>query len=372
MSTVSFHLPAASMDEPSENASFSLETISTVPPPQTTTRRLMGKSSCMRPQPEMPLVYSSTLLDKQHFPHLAAQASLMKLPASKAQWLTTSHQGLPSSGNIGSLELSETKSDTPLAGSLTNAQIISQISRPKPSRASEKIKFQSVSSLVTGAVGASPAQSSAMLLRPSGYSRREKQKPPAKNSRKRPTGSLHAPPAVLPKLLPNIKPFLPTGPETFDQDRTLRLLQTKSAYQNILEGNQIPGVSYPSELSLNLEAKRISRKIAEQGRRNRLKSALQIMASLLPDINTSTSMSEDDNKFNHFLNSKASIVENAIVHIRSLNKENADLGQEVQVLKEQLQSLKRSIRRQQYISTKRYQRSKRSTLQAVAQKLQET
>ena len=60
------------------------------------------------------------------------------------------------------------------------------------------------------------------------------------------------------------------------------LLASKSNYQNILDGTGIPGVHYPEALSKNLNSKRTSHKIAEQGRRNRINTALQEMQSLLP------------------------------------------------------------------------------------------
>ncbi|KAI4152322.1 MAG: hypothetical protein L6R39_001847 [Caloplaca ligustica] len=60
------------------------------------------------------------------------------------------------------------------------------------------------------------------------------------------------------------------------------LLASKSNYQNLLEGTHLPGVSYPETLSTNLTSKRTSHKIAEQGRRNRINTALQEIASLLP------------------------------------------------------------------------------------------
>lgn len=62
------------------------------------------------------------------------------------------------------------------------------------------------------------------------------------------------------------------------------LLASKSNYQNILEGTHLPGVSYPEALSTNLTSKRTSHKIAEQGRRNRINTALHEIASLLPPV----------------------------------------------------------------------------------------
>lgn len=362
MNTVNFHLPAASIGEANGNATFSLNNISVRFIPQTTTRHLMRKSPCMRSQPEMPLVYASSLLDEQHFPQFATQVSLMDLLASKTQRLTEFHQQLLSSGNSGSLDLFETNSSSLLADSLTNAQIVSQIPRLEPSTSFESVAFQPVSSYVTGAAGASAAAQSPILLpRSPCLSRRNTPKSSASNRRKRPTRSIHGSPALLPKLFPNISPSLPKDLEMSAKDQALSLLITKSAYQNILEGNQIPGVTYPSELSSNFASKRISRKIAEQGRRNRIKSALQVMVSLLPENKINAPPSEHGNEFDakssHPLNSKAAVVENAIVHMKSLKKENEALRQELQILTEQFDTLKGSIKRQRCASTKRQQGS---------------
>jgi hypothetical protein len=127
------------------------------------------------------------------------------------------------------------------------------------------------------------------------------------------------------------------------EDTASRLLMSKSNYQNILEGNTVPGVSYPSELSTNLTSKRTSHKIAEQGRRNRINSALQVMAGLLPDQGKSSgddAEKKDSKQAANAPNSKASVVENAIVHMQNLERENVDLKQELQELKQQLEKLK--------------------------------
>jgi hypothetical protein len=124
-----------------------------------------------------------------------------------------------------------------------------------------------------------------------------------------------------------------------------QLLMSKSNYQNILEGNKVPGISYPSELSTNLTSKRTSHKIAEQGRRNRINSALQVMAGLLPGgdkTNLADEGDKKDGKQANAQNSKASVVENAIVHMKSLEKENGDLKKEVEELKRRLEGLQGS------------------------------
>jgi hypothetical protein len=118
---------------------------------------------------------------------------------------------------------------------------------------------------------------------------------------------------------------------------------SKSNYQNILEGNTVPGVSYPSELSTNLTSKRTSHKIAEQGRRNRINSALHIMAGLLPDqkhLGSGDESDKKDSKQANAANSKASVVEKAIVHMQNLEQENVDLKKEVQDLREKLEQMK--------------------------------
>ena len=66
------------------------------------------------------------------------------------------------------------------------------------------------------------------------------------------------------------------------------LLASKSNYQNLLEGNHLPGVSYPDSLSTGLTSKRTSHKVAEQGRRNRINEALKEMQSLVPKPSPAT------------------------------------------------------------------------------------
>lgn len=110
------------------------------------------------------------------------------------------------------------------------------------------------------------------------------------------------------------------------------LLATKSNYQNILEGTHLPGVTYPEALSTNLTSKRTSHKIAEQGRRNRINTALQEIASLLPPPTPSSGGGLNgptagvaniimSGTAAQQSNSKASTVELAIEFIKSLQAE---------------------------------------------------
>ena len=154
------------------------------------------------------------------------------------------------------------------------------------------------------------------------------------------SGSVHASPALLPKISPSIKPQNHQQRHSISDDTAQLLLTTKSNYQNILEGNHLPGVSYPSELSTNLTSKRTSHKIAEQGRRNRINVALQEIATLLPPaksigkpVSGADDKQEDGGDSGGNGNekaaggkgtsagSKASTVEQAIEYIKKLKEE---------------------------------------------------
>jgi len=147
--------------------------------------------------------------------------------------------------------------------------------------------------------------------------------------------SVQVSPALRPKISPSIKPLI-RGASTVSEDTASLLLASKSNYQNILEGTHLPGVSYPTELSTNLTSKRTSHKIAEQGRRNRINSALQEIATLLPRGCSKDSGNEKGGSGSgdaaegkggtggQSANSKASTVELAIEYIKQLKQEVAD------------------------------------------------
>ena len=129
------------------------------------------------------------------------------------------------------------------------------------------------------------------------------------------------------------------------EDTASQLLATKSNYQRILEGNTVPGVTYPSELSTNLTSKRTSHKIAEQGRRNRINSALQEIATLLPkNVASQIVENEDvangekkDGKQSSAPSSKASTVELAIVYIKQLRQEVAEANKRAEAAEKMLE-----------------------------------
>ncbi|KAI9706536.1 MAG: hypothetical protein M1836_003542 [Candelina mexicana] len=155
--------------------------------------------------------------------------------------------------------------------------------------------------------------------------------------------SVHVSPALRPRISPSIKPLLPEG--SVSAETSALLLASKSNYQNILEGTHLPGVSYPEALSTNLSSKRTSHKIAEQGRRNRINTALQEIASLLPSTSsgsTSSSSSGDPAGINsgsaaQQSNSKASTVELAIDYIKALRAELAETKGKLEVAEKKLE-----------------------------------
>ena len=199
--------------------------------------------------------------------------------------------------------------------------------------------------------------SSSTPLLAANSSRKTPQMLPRSSAKKRPSiSSVQGSPALRPRISPSIKPLLPGGVSSVE-DQASRLLASKSNYQNILEGNMVPGVSYPSELSTNLTSKRTSHKIAEQGRRNRINQALQEIATLLPtpppkEAKADAAAGDDEDggegsgekkkdgkagaaggssnnsnnsSSNNAPNSKASTVEMAIEYIKQLKKEVAEM-----------------------------------------------
>ncbi|KEY66128.1 hypothetical protein S7711_05300 [Stachybotrys chartarum IBT 7711] len=354
-------LPASSTDGSEENASVSPENLTDMPPPPVPARRSASKSPYIQAQnsnatpvpapamlpimaqpngtqnqlqqPQQPLQ-----AHPQPNPHPATPASLMKLASNKAKKPLTNQQEHTATDHIESLELPESISKPSLPA--INTQTAAAAPSPDTSRP-KSATFQPLPSPVTKSMGASSVSQSPQL-RPgtAGSSVRKTPQLSSRNSRKRSTGSVHVSPALLPRISPNIKPLLPGTPGMSAEDTASRMLSAKSNYQHILEGNHVPGVSYPSELSTNLTSKRTSHKIAEQGRRNRINSALQEMAGLLPDQSKAL-LEEGDKKDakGNTPNSKASVVENAIIHLKNLEQENVDLKQELQKLKQQLENL---------------------------------
>ncbi|KAF2771059.1 hypothetical protein EJ03DRAFT_44692 [Teratosphaeria nubilosa] len=148
-------------------------------------------------------------------------------------------------------------------------------------------------------------------------------------------------PALRPRISPSIKPLLPEGTALHSPTHAL-LLASKSNYQNLLEGNHLPGVNYPDSLSTGLTSKRTSHKVAEQGRRNRINEALKEMQALVPkqalkaikECNSDGSPEADggadregkDGKDDAAMKaSKAATVELANIYIRSMQEKERQM-----------------------------------------------
>lgn len=109
-------------------------------------------------------------------------------------------------------------------------------------------------------------------------------------------------------------------------------MASKSNYQHILDGTLPSGVSYPETLAENLSSKRTNHKLAEQGRRNRINTALKEIESLIPSEFIQARQAQEaaaspikpgekeKEKSSNQAISKASAVEMAIDYIKALKK----------------------------------------------------
>jgi len=130
-------------------------------------------------------------------------------------------------------------------------------------------------------------------------------------------------------------------------------------------------VTYPSELTSNLSSKRTSHKLAEQGRRNRINTALQELQTLLPAVIGSPSTTKDADAEKSVVdspasptqdaelpsgsrtpalsaqqsNSKAATVELAIEHIKLLKEQMAEKEVENEKLKREMAEMKEALER---------------------------
>ncbi|EFX01443.1 hlh transcription factor [Grosmannia clavigera kw1407] len=405
----------------SENDSVSPETLTDMPPPPIPQSRSARPSPYLHPQNHshshaavpghilatssgVPITASIAAVSMPSgFPSPATPASLMRL-ASPQQ---TSHkassdrvdsgQDMPGSGSLGgcastssgvndhieSFELPESLSmnfqnPRALPPSIHNTPIIPTTASPSLNAVSAPTSnFQHLPSPAftkpAGSITATVSASQSPQLLPGGNSdtptagttpnlsaqsqRRTPQMLPRNSKKRGSVSSIQVSPALRPRISPSIKPLLPGG-VSVTEDHASRLLATKSNYQNILEGNMVPGVSYPSELSTNLTSKRTSHKIAEQGRRNRINMALQEIAALLPrpppkegKEGKGSDDGESDNKAatkgvngnngtgggDSGPNSKASTVEMAIDYIKHLQQELANATKRAEEAEKKLQ-----------------------------------
>ncbi|KAK2773724.1 hypothetical protein FQN53_003994 [Emmonsiellopsis sp. PD_33] len=199
----------------------------------------------------------------------------------------------------------------------------------------------------SGSVTASPQVGAMSPAGPVGAKRAES-KPNARISKKRQSvSSSQASPALRPKISPSIQPLI--RGDAMNSETSAIYLASKSNYQHILEGTLLPGVSYPNALAENLSSKRTNHKLAEQGRRNRINTALKEIEGLLPPsliqeteradkagdaANGSATKSEKANSSQAI--SKASTVEMAIVYIKSLQNELLETKKKLRVAESKL------------------------------------
>ncbi|KAF4637694.1 hypothetical protein G7Y89_g366 [Cudoniella acicularis] len=322
--------------EDSENGSISPEHLSDMAPPPVPTPGSATRSPYIPAQREDPRNQRIILGSP------ATPASLMRLTqspkvtdASGAQTMDLDDQGidgfaLPEAANSTRPQLSrlDTQSDGQITPTLSSTGMKTPGFQPLPSPAFARPR-----------TAASASQSPQIdSLNVANGSIRKPHQSSARTSKKRSSSSVLASPALLPRISPSIKPLIPGGTKVSESTASL-LLASKSNYQNILEGTHLPGVSYPSELSTNLTSKRTSHKIAEQGRRNRINSALQEIATLLPRGSAKDSSGEKSGSGDagekdeaggnvkgggQSANSKASTVEQAIEYIKQLKKDLAE------------------------------------------------
>ncbi|KAI1264173.1 hypothetical protein F5Y18DRAFT_391165 [Xylariaceae sp. FL1019] len=337
-------VPASSGEE-SENASVSPEALE-MPPPPLPLPRSARQSPYMAPQTSDKPPHPTVLRNLSGKPSPATPASLFRI-SPKNKTADSAHAECHAPEHIESLELPES------IGSMASSKHFSPIEKSRPpSQSSTELATPKMTPLAALPPLSLPQSSQPPSASPSPQLTPRSSTPAfrttpllgAKPGRKRPSISSNSP-ALLPRISPNIKPLLPGTPGLKDEDTASKLLASKSNYQRILEGNTMPGVTYPSELSTNLTSKRTSHKIAEQGRRNRINSALHDIAALLPksvikegDQGDGDSGSGDkkDGKQSTGQGSKASTVELAIEYIKQLQKELAEANKRADAAEQKL------------------------------------
>ncbi|KAI1083344.1 helix-loop-helix DNA-binding domain-containing protein [Whalleya microplaca] len=337
---------SATSTEESENASVSPEASSEMPPPPLPLPRSARQSPHIQPQANgstMPLPLPASL---NGAPSPATPASLLRFsPKGKSDDPNNPEQS--STEHIESFELPESINFNAELPALDTQQPVRPSSEPETAKTAT---FQALPSPIfprsarsmAASTSASASQSPQITPKSTTPNLRKTPIIGPRGSKKR-TSVSSVSPALRPRISPNIKPLLPGTPGMSAEDTASRLLASKSNYQNILEGNKVPGVSYPSELSTNLTSKRTSHKIAEQGRRNRINMALQEIATLLPKSAVKESSDGDgdsgdkkESKQSNAQNSKARTVESAIGYIKQLQQQVAAANQRAEAAEKRL------------------------------------
>lgn len=324
----------------SENGSISPEALTDtafqeMPPPPVPKPRSAKPSPFMAPQKHGTPGFHPTNRHDMTSPATPASLMVLSSPGERTGGSVDGSQEALETEQMEKFELPEpVTSSRPIMTPINTKPLKS----PVPTADASTNKMSGLQTLPPPAIGKLPVTILASASPPiapasATFNPRKVPQPMPRGGNKKRSGasSVQVSPALRPKISPNFKPLLPGGATA--EETASHLLATKSNYQRILEGNTVPGVSYPSELSTNLTSKRTSHKIAEQGRRNRINSALQEMAALLPrpPLKEGKGVTSDDensgdkkDKSASGPNSKASTVEMAIEFIKQLKQEVAD------------------------------------------------
>ncbi|OGE56925.1 hypothetical protein PENARI_c002G06317 [Penicillium arizonense] len=221
----------------------------------------------------------------------------------------------------------ELMEDISLPEAATSTQLRPKINRIETAIRTPSLSTNGTSALEPSSASLAPSPCTTAMPSPSGPVPRKE--PSRASSRKRPSlSSTHASPQLRPKISPSIQPLV-KGSEGMSHDALY--LASKSNYQHILDGTLPSGVSYPEALAENLSSKRTNHKLAEQGRRNRINSALKEIELLIPKDfidarnaketaesgNKPTDKEKEKEKANQTI-SKATAVEMAIDYIKAL------------------------------------------------------
>jgi Helix-loop-helix DNA-binding domain len=291
--------------------------------PEPLSDSLMPPPAVPRPASRSPNVFAQTQSVEGSEP--ATPATLMRMPSKRA-----SAKGVPMNAR---LEGDDVMEDIMLPESATRP-VLSPLDTMRSPGADQDTPTLSAKAAKVSA--SSTPRTSAMtlsILSPDSTKRPESRANIRSGKKRQGTNSATISPALRPKISPSITPLMPAstpGMPHISAETNALYLASKSNYQNILEGTHLPGVSYPEALAENLSSKRTSHKIAEQGRRNRINTALKEIEALLPqqimangkkERATSTEGDETEKGASGPGTSKASTVEMAIVYIKSLQAE---------------------------------------------------
>lgn len=338
---------AGRLTDSENNSSVSPENLNDVcmemPPPP------LPKPRSARPSPRVGPEHHVPGVQLPGMPSPATPASLMKLssPSNRASAARVSSQEAIASEHIESFELPES-ANFPKGPRVSIDAATPGLISPDPNSVNSSSVPPLPPPIFSKPSGTASATQSPLLAPGSGSinGRRTPQLPPRGSKKRGSVSSVHVSPALRPRISPSIKPLLPGGGSAAE-DAASHLLATKSNYRRLLEGDTVPGLSYPADLSTNLTSKRTSHKIAEQGRRNRINTALQEIATLLPRPPAKEGKDGKDIEYDgsdkkeggaNAPNSKASTVELAIEYIKQLKQEVDDANRRAEEAEKRLEA----------------------------------